>query len=80
MLYQQMCASCHGDNLKGTDKGANLLAAQLKHGATKAMLMAVITNGVLDKGMPAWNGAISKPQIAKIADYIIAKRRVSLRN
>jgi glucose/arabinose dehydrogenase/cytochrome c553 len=76
MLIQQMCASCHGDNLKGTDKGANLLAVQLKHGASKAAITSLITNGVLDKGMPAWNGAISKNDISKIADYIMAKRKV----
>ena len=75
MLIQQMCASCHGDNLKGTDKGANLLAAQLKHGASKQSLINIITNGVLDKGMPAWNGAISKVDIDKIAGYILAKRK-----
>jgi glucose/arabinose dehydrogenase len=79
VLFQQMCASCHGDNLKGTDKGANLLAVQLKHGATKAALASVITNGVLEKGMPAWNGAISKADIGKIADYIIVKRKAAVK-
>ncbi|MES2807062.1 MAG: PQQ-dependent sugar dehydrogenase [Bacteroidota bacterium] len=79
MLYQQMCASCHGDNLQGTDKGANFLAAQLKHGVTKAALVNTITNGVLDKGMPAWNGAINKADIIKIADFILAKRKAGLK-
>jgi len=78
MLVQQMCASCHGDNLKGTDKGANLLAAQLKHGSTKQSLINTITNGVLDKGMPAWNGAISSVDLDKIASYIITKRKTSI--
>jgi glucose/arabinose dehydrogenase/cytochrome c553 len=77
VLFQQMCASCHGNNLKGTEKGANLLAAQLKHGTSKSALITTITNGVLDKGMPAWNGAISKVDIGKIADYIIVKRKQS---
>jgi glucose/arabinose dehydrogenase/cytochrome c5 len=75
ILFQQMCASCHGYNLKGTDKGANLLAAQLKHGATRAALIKTITNGVLDKGMPAWKGAIGDADISKISDYIMAKRK-----
>jgi glucose/arabinose dehydrogenase len=75
MLIQQMCASCHGDNLKGTDKGANLMAPQLKHGADKPSLINTITTGVLDKGMPAWNGAISKVDIDKIAGYILLKRK-----
>ncbi|MDB5157547.1 MAG: PQQ-dependent sugar dehydrogenase [Mucilaginibacter sp.] len=77
MLIQQMCASCHGDNLKGTDKGANLITAVLKHGSDKQSIINTITNGVLDKGMPAWNGAISKTDINKIATYIINKRKTS---
>ncbi|MCC8423940.1 PQQ-dependent sugar dehydrogenase [Mucilaginibacter sp. UR6-11] len=75
MLIQQMCASCHGENLKGTDKGVNLVTVALKHGSTKQSIINTITNGVLDKGMPAWNGAISKVDIDKIAGYIIAKRK-----
>lgn len=74
-MFRQLCASCHGDNLKGTDKGANLLAATLKHGTTKAALINTITNGVLDKGMPAWKGAVSTADIDKIAAFIISKRK-----
>ena len=74
-MFRQLCASCHGDNLKGTDKGANLLAATLKHGSTKAALINTITNGVLDKGMPAWKGAVSTADIDKIAAFIISKRK-----
>lgn len=73
-MVQQMCASCHGNDLKGTDKGANLITAALKHGSDKQSIINTITNGVLDKGMPSWNGAISKIDINKIATYIIAKR------
>ncbi len=76
-LIQQMCASCHGNDLKGTDKGANLISAALKHGSDKQSIINTINNGVLDKGMPAWNGAISKVDIDKIAGYIVAKRKAS---
>jgi glucose/arabinose dehydrogenase/cytochrome c5 len=76
-MFQQLCASCHGDNLMGTDKGANLLAATLKHGNTKTALINTITNGVLDKGMPAWRGAVSAVDIDKIAAFIISKRKTS---
>lgn len=75
-MFQQLCASCHGDNLKGTDKGANLLATALKHGSTKAALISTITNGLLDKGMPAWKGAVSTADIDKIAAFIINKRKL----
>ncbi|MGF7079908.1 c-type cytochrome [Mucilaginibacter sp. UYCu711] len=75
ILIQQMCASCHGNDLKGTDKGANLISVALKHGSGKQSIVNIITNGVLDKGMPAWNGAINKVDIDKIASYIVAKRK-----
>jgi glucose/arabinose dehydrogenase len=78
-LIQQMCASCHGNDLKGTDKGANLITAALKHGSDKQSIVNTITNGVLDKGMPAWNGAISKADIGKIAAHIMTKRKAGKR-
>jgi glucose/arabinose dehydrogenase/cytochrome c553 len=79
MLIQQMCASCHGNDLKGTDKGVDLITAALKHGSDKQSIINTITNGVLDKGMPAWNGAISKADIGKIATYIVTKRKLSVK-
>lgn len=74
-LFQQLCASCHGDNLTGTDKGANLLATNLKHGSTKSALINTITNGVLDKAMPAWKGAVTTVYIDKLATFILSKRK-----
>ncbi|WP_069659445.1 PQQ-dependent sugar dehydrogenase [Arcticibacter eurypsychrophilus] len=75
VLYQQMCGSCHGNNLQGTERAKGLLGAKLVYGSTKPAIVRTITNGVMLKGMPAWNGAISKPDIDKIADYIISKRK-----
>lgn len=74
VLYQQMCGSCHGNNLQGTERAKGLLGARLVYGSTKPAIVRTITNGVMLKGMPAWNGAITKPDIDKIADYIIGKR------
>jgi len=33
--------------------------------------MAVISNGVIQKGMPAWQGALTNKEINQLADYII---------
>lgn len=78
MITQQLCASCHGNNLAGTDRGSNLVTANLAHGSDKKTIVNNITNGIIDKGMPAWKGAISPDYINKIADYILTKRKESV--
>lgn len=80
IMFHQLCASCHGDNLQGTDKTQNLLAGKFKYGSTKASIIKNITNGITDQGMPAWNGAISKGDINQIANYIYKKTRNSIKH
>lgn len=79
MIAQQLCASCHGNNLQGTDRGSNLITANLAHGSDKKSITNNIKNGIIDKGMPAWKGAISPNDIDKIADYILTKRKEAAR-
>ncbi|MBE7175174.1 MAG: PQQ-dependent sugar dehydrogenase [Mucilaginibacter polytrichastri] len=71
-MFQQLCASCHGDHLQGSDKVKTMLDGQWKHGSSKAALVSTITNGVPDKGMPAWKGAIAPKDISAISDYILS--------
>jgi mono/diheme cytochrome c family protein len=80
IMFHQLCASCHGDNLQGTNKTQNLLAGKFKYGSTKASIIKNITNGITDQGMPAWNGAISKGDINQIANYIYKKTRNSIKH
>jgi len=70
-LFKQLCASCHGDNLQGTETVYSLKEGKFKHGADKQSIIRNITDGIIDKGMPAWNGAISKKDIESMADYIL---------
>ncbi|MHA4896654.1 PQQ-dependent sugar dehydrogenase [Pedobacter sp. PWIIR3] len=72
LLFQQLCASCHGDKLQGTDRGKSLLRGTFKYGASKQAIVKNITNGIVEKGMPAWTGAISNADINKLADYIFS--------
>jgi glucose/arabinose dehydrogenase/cytochrome c5 len=71
VLFNQLCAACHGDKLQGTEKTKSLLGANFAHGADKTSIVKNITNGITTKRMPAWGGAISKADIDKIADYIL---------
>jgi len=77
MMFQQLCASCHGANLQGGPDGKtqNLAAGKFKYGSTKAEILKNITNGITDQGMPSWTGAISKTDIEGIANYIMQKTR-----
>jgi cytochrome c oxidase cbb3-type subunit III len=42
------------------------------HGATKASVLAVVTNGVTEKGMPNWGQMIGQEKVARVAAYVIA--------
>ncbi|MEJ2883290.1 PQQ-dependent sugar dehydrogenase [Pedobacter sp. GR22-6] len=72
-LFQQLCASCHGDQLQGTSSAKALAGTKFLYGSDKKSIVASITNGITDKGMPAWKGAVSAEDISKLADFIIEK-------
>ncbi|MBE9586160.1 PQQ-dependent sugar dehydrogenase [Mucilaginibacter sp. JRF] len=70
-LFQQLCAACHGDKLQGTEKTKALLGGNFAHGSDKKSIVNNITNGITEKGMPAWGGAVSAADIDKLADFIL---------
>lgn len=76
VLYAQLCASCHGNKLEGGKlPNTNLIDNKWLHGSTKEAIAKNIKEGIVSKGMPAWNGAIKDEQIAMLADYILAKTK-----
>lgn len=70
-LYYELCASCHGDKMQGAEKAKSMLDAVWINGGTKANIMRSIRDGLTDKGMPAWQGAITDKQTEQLADYIL---------
>lgn len=74
-IYQQLCASCHGVKLQGTATAKGFVNMKFRYGSDKKSIVASITNGITDKGMPAWKGAINSSYISKLADFIIAKSK-----
>ena len=64
-IYTQYCASCHGEKVEA------FVDRKWKHGNTKPELVASITNGYNDMGMPTWKGILSPKDIDKLADLII---------
>ncbi|MEJ7740661.1 MAG: PQQ-dependent sugar dehydrogenase [Chitinophagaceae bacterium] len=72
-LYSQLCAECHGIDLKGTGRGQSLADGKWQYGSDRKDIINNIANGIAQKGMPAWEGAVSKEDITKIADFILRK-------
>jgi hypothetical protein len=64
-IYTQYCASCHGEKVEA------FVDRKWKHGNTKPELVASITNGYNDMGMPTWKGILSPKDIDKLADLIV---------
>lgn len=70
-LYLANCAQCHGKDLEGA-AGPNLADATWLHGQpNKAKLVKLISKGVPDKGMPAWENQLSATQVSQLADYLL---------
>ena len=52
-LYAEYCASCHGKDAEGI-RGMPALGTPVVRNASPGALLWLVTNGVIDKGMPAW--------------------------
>lgn len=71
-VYDQNCFPCHGTQLEG-GIGPSFVDAEWIHGGQAADIVHTIRNGVLDKGMVAWQGILSPEQINHVAAYVIKR-------
>lgn len=65
LIYTELCSSCHGQKVEA------FVDRKWKHGNTKPEIMASISNGYLDDGMPSWAASLSKGEIDALADLIV---------
>lgn len=74
-LYQQYCASCHGEDFNG-GLGNSLIDddAWTQVGKTTSFLQYV-KQGNLDKGMPGFEGSLTDAQIRSMEIYLIEQRK-----
>jgi len=73
--FNSVCASCHLQSLKGVDEGGighNLVDDSWEHGGNPTDILAVINNGVLAKGMPAWGPVIGAKKTSEVIAYILS--------
>lgn len=77
-LFGSRCAPCHGDHAQGLI-GPNLTDNAWLHGhGTLTDIYAVIDQGVLAKGMPAWGKQLSPIEMRKLAAFIGTQRGKAL--
>jgi cytochrome c oxidase cbb3-type subunit 3 len=67
--YNTYCAACHKPDGGGLI-GPNLTDDYYIHGGTNQDMFLVLKNGVVDKGMAAWEGVLTAEQRAELVAYI----------
>ncbi len=75
VAWNEHCAGCHGETLKGTERGVALIDVDLKRGDSLDELMAVISDGVPGTAKTGWEEKLSAREIKLLAIYISEQRQ-----
>jgi cytochrome c oxidase cbb3-type subunit 3 len=70
-VFLTNCVSCHRADGGGLI-GPNLTDDFWIHGGKPTQILSTITNGVLDKGMPAWGKVLKPADLPVAAAYVIS--------
>ncbi|HTL11915.1 MAG TPA: cbb3-type cytochrome c oxidase N-terminal domain-containing protein [Bdellovibrionota bacterium] len=68
-IFDLRCVPCHGTGGAG-GIGPNLVDGYWIHGGKMTNIVQTMTQGVLDKGMPAWGPLLSQSEIHSVAAYV----------
>jgi len=68
-IFESRCASCHGLDGRGTERGPDLAADAKVQRRTDAGLLRTIRNGIAGTGMPAFR-ALDDAAAKSVADYV----------
>lgn len=71
--FQANCARCHGSNAGGLS-GPNLTDDSWLHVEQVTDIVDVLRTGVLEKGMPSWDGVLTDTQLVLMAAYVAQLR------
>ncbi len=76
--YMSNCFPCHGAELQGPPApglpGVSLVDAEWLHGHQPTRILATITDGVLEKGMPAWGPVLGPKRANELTAFILSKQ------
>ncbi|MFQ5635792.1 MAG: PQQ-dependent sugar dehydrogenase [Gammaproteobacteria bacterium] len=73
--FNEQCAVCHGEDLRGAALGPPLVGVELRHGDTVREIAASIAGGFAETGMPAWSETLSRDRIWNLALYVAEQRQ-----
>ena len=71
--FETTCSPCHRMD-GGGNIGPNLTDDFWLHGGRPSEILATVTNGVPDKGMPSWGQMLKPEQIPAVVAYVITLR------
>lgn len=66
------CGSCHRQDGGGNAVGPNLTDEYWLHGGEANDVLATIKNGVQEKGMPPWGGALSAKDLRDVTFFVLS--------
>lgn len=66
------CGSCHRNDGGGNTIGPNLTDAYWLHGGDVKEIFHTVTNGFVEKGMPAWGKALSPQDVRNVTFFIMS--------
>ena len=73
-IYQQHCASCHGNDLTGGN-AQSMVDGVWQYGAGKGAITRNIKFGISAFGMPDYREALSDKEIGQVVDYILEQEK-----
>jgi cytochrome c oxidase cbb3-type subunit III len=71
--FVNTCTPCHKAD-GGGNIGPNLTDAYWIHGNRPTEILKTVSEGVLEKGMPAWSTVMKPDEIAAVVAYVISLR------
>jgi len=78
--FTSLCTPCHLPSMRGKSEnpaavGPDLTDTAWIHGGTPKELYAVVSKGVLAKGMPAWEPVLGQKKTAEVVAYILSRHQ-----
>lgn len=80
VVYDANCVACHLPSLRGKSENAAAIGPDLTdtswvHGGKPTEIHALITQGVLTKGMPTWGPVLGARKITDVTAFILSRHQ-----
>ncbi len=75
--FAQNCAACHGDKAEGKI-GPNLTDDAWLHGGNPEEIYKTISKGVVEKGMPSWEGTLGGGRVQRLTAFVLSVKNTNV--